>query len=219
MRKIFILLISPILWACAMNQESLKEGEVKYQITFKATWSRATHPENFPPGSHFSPLIGVAHNDQAEFWSTGKKSSAGIEEMAETGKTVQIEQEMGRSITDGTSYKILKGSRSFASPGTVSCTFTTTKDFPLLTLVSMLAPSPDWFTGVSGHNLFKDGSWIQSEEFDVHVYDAGTDSGTEFTSGDSDTDPKENITKLTEGAFAGQGKSVIGQFRLEKLPQ
>lgn len=35
--------------------------------------------------------------------------------------------------------------------------------FPLISLVMMVAPSPDWFTGVKDVDLRENGAWAQSK--------------------------------------------------------
>lgn len=64
----------------------------------------------------------------------------------------------------------------------------------------MIAPSPDWFIGLESLNLLDNGQWINSKEIKLFLYDSGSDSGTQFTSANSVTNPKENITKLTSNA-------------------
>ena len=44
-----------------------------------------THPVDFPPGPHFSPLIGGTHSSGVAFWAPGALASDGIEAMAERG--------------------------------------------------------------------------------------------------------------------------------------
>ena len=46
----------------------------------------------------------------------------------------------------------------------------------------MVAPSPDWFVGVSGLPLFENGQWVEERRIDLVPWDAGTDSGTTFES-------------------------------------
>lgn len=43
---------------------------VEYEVTFEGTWSAATH-QPFPPGPHFSGLIGATHNADGVFWELG----------------------------------------------------------------------------------------------------------------------------------------------------
>ncbi len=46
------------------------------------------------------------------------------------------------------------------------------QDYPYISLVSMLAPSPDWFTGLNSYQLFVDGKWVESVDVFLNTYDA-----------------------------------------------
>ncbi len=74
------------------------------------------------------------------------------------------------------------------------------ENYPLITLVSMVAPCPDWFVGVGGLDLLgEDGEFVQSLTVPLVVYDAGTDNGITFTSSNS-ASAGEVITRLSCGA-------------------
>jgi hypothetical protein len=45
----------------------------------------------------------------------------------------------------------------------------------------MLAPSPDWITGVSSLSLCENGKWVETKAIPAEVYDAGTDDGRTYT--------------------------------------
>lgn len=67
----------------------------------------------------------------------------------------------------------------------------------LVSLVSMIFPSPDWFVGVSGLELcLANGSWIEEKILNLYPYDAGTDSGPTYISPDQPTIPKEAIRRI-----------------------
>ncbi len=55
----------------------------RYEVIFNSTWSRSTHPIQFPSGAHYSGLIGGTHNTQFSMWMPGALATAGIEQMAE----------------------------------------------------------------------------------------------------------------------------------------
>ena len=81
-------------------------------------------------------------------------------------------------------------------------------EYPLVSFITMIAPSPDWFVGVHDYNLCNTttGKWLDSRTRDLPPYDAGTDSGPRFGSPNQITNPKENIhllTNNTEGSFKG----------------
>ena len=93
--------------------------------------------------------------------------------------------------------------------------FIAEQSFPLMTLVAMIAPSPDWFVGVSGVSLMADGEWIDQQVIDLFGYDAGTDSGTAHESDDDPTVPRENIALLTGLSF-GNGEP-LGTFTVTRI--
>lgn len=51
----------------------------------------------------------------------------------------------------------------------------------LVSFVSMIYPSPDWFVGIASLELCKsDGSWVESKAIDLYPWDAGTDKGITY---------------------------------------
>lgn len=51
----------------------------------------------------------------------------------------------------------------------------------LLSLVSTISPSPDWFVGVAALELcLPDGNWVESKVIDLYPWDAGTDNGITY---------------------------------------
>jgi hypothetical protein len=192
-----------------------------YRVTFNASWSAATHPTNFPAAPHFSGLIGAVHGAQAILWEPGQIATDGIEQMAETGATGLLAAEIQAAIDEGRVLSSISGGGVGVSPGSVSAEFTVTRDNPQVTLVSMVAPSPDWFVGVHGLNLLdSDGAFQSTLSVDLAVYDAGTDSGLQYASNDADTQPREVITLLSSDSadsdFTG-GQPFAGQFVFERL--
>ena len=168
-------------------------------MTFDATWSAVTHPTSFPPNPHFSPLIGTTHDATVLLWELGQTASTGIERMAELGQTAPLSGEI--AALGAAADVLIAGGDIPVSPGSVAVSFTARGSHPFLTLVSMLAPSPDWFVGVSAFPLKSDGEWIESVTVELFTHDAGSDSGTIYTSPDLDTVPKEPITLLTSSPF------------------
>src|SRR5258706_7367147 len=147
-----------ILWAAVPARVAASTAE--YQVTFQSSWSQATHPVDFPSNAHFSGLIGGSHSNQVSFWNVGALASTGIKDMAELGSKTPLMQEVQTAVTAGTAHAVLSGGGIGVSPGSVTMTFAVEEAFPYVTLVSMLAPSPDWFVGVSGLSLRANGAWI-----------------------------------------------------------
>lgn len=184
--------------------------QATYTVTFNSTWRAATHPVSFPSGPHFSGLIGGAHNDQIGFWRTGGLASPGIETMAEQGSKTLLRAEVQAAIAAGNAGSVISGGGIGLSPGSVSDTFSVNVNYPLATIVSMLAPSPDWFVGVSGLTLLEGGAWVENKVVTLWPYDAGTDSGPSYGSPDQDTNPADPIALISTPPV-GNGVPV-GQF-------
>jgi hypothetical protein len=188
---LLLMLLPTSAWAATPTAD--------YEVRFDATWSAATHPTGFPVGPHFSPLIGATHDSTVLFWELGQTASLGIERMAELGQTGELSNEI---LAQGAKSDVLiAGGDIPLSPGSVTVAFSAGGSHPFLTLVSMLAPSPDWFVGVSGLDLKNNGDWIESATVDLFVHDAGTDSGSTYGAPDQDTNPQDPITLSTSSPF------------------
>ena len=172
-----------------------------YEVTFESTWSATTHPDGFPSNPHFSGLIGATHDSTVTFWKEGETASTGIKNMAETGSKTALTAEVDDAIQQGRAEAVLSGGGISLSPGVRQLTFTISADYPLVTLVSMLAPSPDWFVGVAGLSLLEQGQWVDTLTVDLFTYDAGTDSGTTYSAANQATNPPEVIAKIETAPF------------------
>lgn len=187
-----------------------------YQIDFEATWSATTHPTDFPVNAHFSRLFGGTHNAAVSFWDVDSLATDGIERMAEMGARDSLNAEIVRAIEAGTACAYVLGGNVNPSPGTmVPALLEVDTDFPLVTLVSMVAPSPDWFVGTTGLTLFEQGAWVAQKAVTLYAYDAGTDSGTTYSAPNEDTQPPDPITQIATSPFEVGGNVVpVGTLTL-----
>lgn len=213
-----IALTLPLLLLACDDNDSCDDGDkIKYKVTLNATWSAYSHPTDFPDDPHFSGLIGTTHNSSIELWQEGQLASPGIQNMAEKGKKSPLDGEIDAFIDDGSALCKLSGDGIGTSPGCVSLTFAIDEDHPLVSLVTMIAPSPDWFVGVSSLSLFENGTWVESKALDLYPYDAGTDSGTTYTSENEVTDPAVNIYEIETAPFIkDSGVQPLGTFTFVK---
>ena len=90
----------------------------RYRVTFESTWSRESHPVDFPNDAHFSPLIGGTHSSQARFWMPGGLATPGIQAMAERGRVSPLDTEVQAAIAAGTAFSVIRGGAIDRSPGT-----------------------------------------------------------------------------------------------------
>ncbi len=173
-----------------------------YTIRFRGTWTRAVTPGGLPGRVYFSQLIGAVHSADVTFLESEKTASRGVEAMAEEGRTSGLRSEVtaARDADPPTALSVLRG-----NAGSVGATGTgtlrdpsLTTEFPRVTLTTMIAPSHDWFVGVSGLLLLDDsGLWLRSHEVDLYPWDAGTEEGGDFSLEPSvATTPRGVITSL-----------------------
>jgi hypothetical protein len=137
--------------------------------------------------------------------------------MAETGSTSALSAEVNAAISGGSAASVLLGD-FINSPGGTSFEFDITQAHSLVTLVTMIAPSPDWFLGVHGLDLFAGDLWADSLTVALDPYDAGTDNGVSYTSPNADTTPSGPITRLTGAPFLdGDKVRPLGTFTFTRL--
>jgi len=202
--------VTAIALLCSVAPGHVCASTAEYQVTFQSSWSQATHPVDFPSNAHFSGLIGGSHSDQVSFWNLGAPASTGIKDMAELGAKTPLMQEVQAAVAAGTARAVLSGGGIGVSPGSVTMTFDMDEAFPYVTLVSMLAPSPDWFVGVSGLSLRANGAWISHLVVPLVTYDAGTDSGPTYASPNQATLPPIPIAEINYGPLAAN--NMVGTF-------
>ena len=195
-------------------------ASAEYRLTFEATWSASTHPLDFPPNPHFSGLIGASHGPAARLWEEGERATPGIKVMAETGAKSPLDAEIDALIDAGSACTTISGGGISTSPGAVEVTFTVSQECPLVSVVSMIAPSPDWFVCVSGLSLYEGGRWVDESVVELFPYDAGTDSGTSYTSPNLPTDGAEAIHGIeTEPLLRGGVVPPLGTFTFTRLDE
>jgi hypothetical protein len=81
----------------------------------------------------------------------------------------------------------------------------------------MLAPSPDWFVGVSALNMLRENAWADEMVVELHPYDARTDSGTTYEARDADTVSPVPISRI-DGPPLRVGATVppVGTFTFRR---
>ena len=202
-------------WVAPVRAQSPGDESASYRLTFRGAWTRSATPGGVPGGAHFSPLIAAVHNDRVSFWAPGGRASRQMERVAELG----IQRDL-RALMDRSSHVLETFEKRPPGGGTATASveFDANGDHTLVTLVSMIAPSPDWFVGVSGLSLRdSDGQWLDDLEVDLFPYDAGTEEGTEFSLDNPATVPQGTITSIR-----GMGKFTdrpLARLSFELLEQ
>ncbi|CAD7704062.1 unnamed protein product [Ostreobium quekettii] len=173
--------------------------DVTYEVLNACDWSEDKFPRDYPSSSaHWSPLCGTAHNENYSMWDVGQISTEGVRIVAEIGDHGTLEEEVQACIDAGNCSAFYEwGCSTFSGTCDHAGTIDMSGDYPYVSLLSMIAPSPDWMTGVSSAKLCgPGGNWTSEYKRDLGGYDAGTDSGPSYTSPDDATDPFEPIFAL-----------------------
>ena len=196
-------------------------SEAVYTLTFQGGWTTDVTPDGVPTGAHFSRLIGAVHNASVSFLESGGTASAGVESMAELGGTSTLESEVQTAIDadPATALSVLRGSTDTGGVGaTQTLNPTLSTAHPRVTLVTMIAPSPDWFAGVSGLPLLNtSGRWLRSHSLNLYPWDAGTAEGTGFSLSNAETDPKVAIHSIRgTGKFSTEQIATLS-FELQSV--
>ena len=190
-----------------------------YRVIFDARWSGLTHPVDYPSDARWSPAVGMTHNAETSFFLPGTVASQGIVNMSQTGSRDPLNDEIDRFISSGgAGFRINATTRVNPSPDTVSFQFDINSAHPMISLVSMIAPSPDWFVALKDLNLFENGEWAESRIAQFRPYDSGSDSGVTFASDNEDTQPREGISPITDGPLVVNGNiASLGLWRIERI--
>ncbi len=216
--RYFLILCILLLAGCKASEDSSSGQACWYDVTYKATfvsqWSAISHPNAFPSNASFGDLVGAVHSSDVTFWQEGQYASVGVQVLAESGYPYSsFYTEIAAAITAKTALQFTSPQAlTFNQTGT-SFTFAPTNAFPIITLLSKISPSPDWFMGVNSLNLCESGKWVETKTVDLQPFDAGTDSGTDFSSSNQVTSPQGLITEITTGIFSNNGAvAPLGQI-------
>lgn len=185
---------------------AIDSHERVYTVRMVSTWNDDLQPDFHPAGSHLSPMIAWSHGLKDTIFKSGDTASEGMEIMAETGAPKALTSEIEALIANGDILDHGVG-EVFFTPGEEEVQVRVSRDAPYITVVSMIAPSPDWFVSARNIKLYDQGKWLERILIPAPLYDAGTDDGEEFTSADKDTQPKQPI-----GRFAGAPSASIVIF-------
>ncbi len=196
-------------------------ASARYKVTFDAAWNEVTHPVDFPGDPRFSPVAGFTHNASVNLFEEGDIASQGLVNISQTGSRDPLDSELASLIIDGSGqFYIESDTRVRPSPDTISTTFEISESHPLVSLTSMIAPSPDWIVAVRDLNLFENGNFIESKVVQFDPYDTGSDSGESFESENENTDPREGIARIIDGPLSVDGRiASIGIWRFQRIDE
>lgn len=174
-------------------------GAPSYRVSFNFRWTRDTHPDTYVSSAHFSPIGVAAHTAAYTMWLPAGYATPGMKDVAETGSTAALRASLAAYEAAGHVSSWGTGAPAAVPPvttETLTVRVNGTSGASLLSGASMLAPSPDWFVGLSRVQLCNGTSWLSTARGGLGLWDAGTDSGATLTAADVATVPPTAIRRL-----------------------
>lgn len=217
MHKAFLL---PLLaFACAAAQHPSSKDAAIYEVKFQGVWTAQSHPVDYPKGgtlslsgAHFSGVIGAPHNEKYAIFAPGALATKGLELLSHKGSKSPLDEEIKSAQAAGNAGEIFDTGVFLDVTSPKTATFEVSDRFPLVSLVAMIAPSPDWFTGVSNLDLRENGQWVQSRTVEAYAWDSGTFDGATYAAAEQPSSPHQPVSANAAPPFAGRKPIAILTF-------
>ncbi|MGH1468162.1 MAG: spondin domain-containing protein [Bdellovibrionales bacterium] len=200
------------------SDDPVKESIVKkatYRLTFTSLWEKDDHLGR-PEGAHFSPIVLTVHNENHVLFPIGELTGKGLERVAEVGNPTDLNVEIAEDKRRGNVLSSLNTKNQDVPKQLVQTIDVEVNfGFPLISFVTMIAPSPDWIVGLDSLELHDGEKFLESTgEIDLYAYNAGTedgDRGGNFSINNSATRNPTPIEKLKGRGFDKPFAKVVLQ--------
>lgn len=191
------LLLSFAALAIASSSALECTGVLEYQIIFRPRWTADVTVRNYPRAAHWSPMLVTSHASSYHLARVGAFATPGEKALAEVGVVGNLVDEL-----QANSLVIDIATNLGAAPTGVSVqkvTITVDPQHPHISGMTMMAPSPDWFTGFRVNMCDEEtGEWKVLSRQQGLLYDAGTDFGKTFEASNRPGETPDLIMAITE---------------------
>ena len=191
----------------AQGSDNQRAVRIDVTLTGNFVQGALASGETLPADATFGSVAFATHESTVSYFNAGEAASAGLKAFAETGSTELLVEEFAAQTNGANVYPTKKNGGTFPQGATAAQVFGShraSRGQDHLTFVASLSESPDWFVGARNIELRPGGVWIEELEVDLFAWDAGTDSGTDWDSADSVTDPPASVASLKGvGKFSG----------------
>ena len=202
---------APVTAAGTMAQAA---GAAEYTIVIKSRWTKANFPIDYPPNGlltspHHSGVIGASHNSAYFIFRGGSMPTPGLERLSEEGKHSPLDAEIKAAISKGTALMLFESGALRDFKDSIVTSVKVNDQFPLVDFVMMIAPSPDWFAGLTNVDLRDTGAWVMTRTIDIYAWDSGGDDGDTYLAPDKDNNPKKLTMQAMNKQFLEGGKPGV----------
>ncbi|MFV9551542.1 spondin domain-containing protein [Algibacter sp. PT7-4] len=198
-----------------MYSITFSQSVATYNITFTNYWNANDHNNGnaLPSNAHWSDLVGVNHNNNVTFLEIGGTATTGVENIAEIGNSSTFQSvDVQNAINANHAQQFFNAGDLFLSSGSSTIVYNgleVNENYSLLTMLTMIAPSPDWMVAINSINLREGNTWKPEINIDLFPYDAGTEEGTTYSLTNAATNPQETISDIRG----------VSPFNTEKVAQ
>ncbi|XP_065188674.1 uncharacterized protein LOC135819401 [Sycon ciliatum] len=186
-----------------------------YNVTYNLDWN-TPRPNGAEPGWLKTFLL--SHSACSVLWRTAYSVANGIRTWLRLGQEKNLKEDLSN---------LQYVSRSEFGPfntGTAatSIIIQVDRNHPVVSSITPMNPSPDWFVGLDSANLCRGDSWVESATFLLHPWDAGVNNARTFTRkgnyGFSPVAPiSEDSTLLTSSLLGFNGTFGSVTFTLVRI--
>ncbi|GAB0097155.1 spondin-2 [Sergentomyia squamirostris] len=137
--------------------------------------------------------LGRTHTSHWHLFHEGELASASVKQFVETGKSdLLTDAPDGQQIFDAFTLPPIE-----SGSGRSEAKFFVDGNHSIVSLMTRIVPSPDWFIGLNSFSLCSGDTWIDSVTVEMNPMDAGTDNGFTFTAPNWPTEPQGVIYRIT----------------------
>lgn len=181
-----------------------------YNVVFESNFCNLNNYSNCPSNPHMSSIFGGSHNYEYNIFTVNGIATDGLKSLAETGGVSTISAEWDQNIYQNNVLDNVLGRGISSTGGSTTFQVEVKMSFNIVSFVSMIAPSPDWFVGVDSLPLlnYSSGEWHTLLKVELYALDAGTDAGTDYTSQNSEVNPRIPVSVLNYPPLTDSGVPV-----------
>jgi hypothetical protein len=182
-----------------------------YAVSMTDFWT-SNYPTDQPANAHYSRMLAVMHKSSYEMSAVGMMATNGVKTMSQAGDPSDLETEIA-GLADKTAMTPVRvGTKGRTGQDWLEFPdfmMQADSDYPTVSLITMLAPSPDWYA-FGTTKLYENGAF-QTKTVSMMAYDSGTEEGTAFSTDNAATSPQANITELMGAVNGPPGNDTVAR--------
>jgi len=223
--KLFTLVIVALCFSCSSNDDTPSgEGsggvviQASYKVTFEPDFTTEFHATDYPDDASFDGLFLMAHGNTTSLFTEGSLATPGLKLYAEEGdmSTLISEHSGGQDENQTT---VVSTTDDIGPTEVKSFTINVTPNTTLLSFVTRISPSPDWYLGMDSFNLVTtENTLVEEATIRLHAIDAGTDEGETYA---SENAPGSETIKVRMGLPLSDDPTktgkILGVLKIERL--